>query len=152
MLHRVHGYSGLHVFYDVILFVGLAITTAVISAHEESEDGEAGRLFEPAFTTLLPDVPGKRITVYAATIGPRSETPPPARDHHHTGSVYIYVVRGSVRWGMENEPVQTLYAGDSFFEPPQVLHTVAENASTTEPATVLVVMLHPDGEPVTIFD
>ena len=152
MCYKIHGYSSLHDFSDVILFVSLVVAASAVPAHEESEESDTDRLFKPNFTTLLPDVPGKRLSVYAATIGPKSESSPPSRDHRHPGSVYIYVIKGSVRWGMEGEPVKVLHAGDSFFELPGVVHTVAENASTTEPATVLVVMLHPDGEPVTDYE
>ncbi len=106
------------------------------------------------FSELLPDVPGKRLTVIKLNFKPKSGKPEQASSstpylgHRHPGSVYVYVTEGTVRFGIEGEPVQTLKVGDSFFEPPGVLHTVAENAGSTEPASAIAVMIMPDGAPV----
>jgi hypothetical protein len=42
--------------------------------------------------------------------------------------------------------------GESFFEPPGALHTVAESASATELAEGIAVMIVPDGAPLAILD
>jgi hypothetical protein len=45
--------------------------------------------------------------------------------------------------------VQVVQTGGSFFEPPGALHTINENASATEPARAIAVMIVPDGKPLT---
>ena len=74
------------------------------------------------------------------------------RGHRHPGSVYVYVAQGAVRLGIAGEPVQVVQTGGSFFEPVGAHHIVNENASATEPARAIAVMIVPDGEPLTTLD
>ena len=48
--------------------------------------------------------------------------------------------------------VKVYKAGESFFEPPGSEHLVSENASATEPASLLAVFVAPDGANLTMFD
>ncbi len=68
--------------------------------------------------------------------------------HRHPGSVYVHVTKGALRLGIEGQPVQVVKAGESFFEPVGALHTVAESASTTEPASAIAILIAPDGAPL----
>ena len=102
------------------------------------------------FSTPLPDVSGKNLVVVHLNFGPTQEHIPV--DHRHPGSVYVYVTRGVVRLGVDGEPVRVLHVGESFFEPPGALHTVAESASATESAEAIAVMIVPDGAPLVIRD
>jgi hypothetical protein len=55
-------------------------------------------------------------------------------------SVFAYVLSGSIR--SENSatgPARVYKVGESFFEPPGSEHRVSENASATEPASLLAV-------------
>lgn len=95
-----------------------------------------------AFSEKLPNVPGKTLTGIHVTY------PPGARSssHAHAGSVYAYVLSGKVR--SENSvtgPVRVYAAGEGFFEPPGSVHTISENASDTEPATLLAIFVADDG-------
>ena len=49
-------------------------------------------------------------------------------------------------------PARVYKAGESFFEPPGGEHLVSENASTTEPASLLAVFVADDGARLTSFD
>lgn len=100
------------------------------------------------FTAPLADVPGKHITVVALTLPPKGSRP--ERPHRHPGSVYVYVTQGVARLGIEGQPVREVRAGESFFEAPGVLHTVAESASATEPASAIAVAIVPDGAELVI--
>ena len=102
------------------------------------------------FSTLLPDVPGKRLVAVKLEFDPKS--PHSNRAHRHPGSVYVYVTRGTLRLGIAGHPVQVVRAGQSFFEPAGELHNVAENASSTEPASAIAVLIVPDGQPLTTFE
>ena len=70
--------------------------------------------------------------------------------HHHAGSVFAYVLSGSIR--SENSatgPVRVYKAGESFLEPPGREHVVSENASASEPASLLAVFVADDGARLT---
>jgi quercetin dioxygenase-like cupin family protein len=108
------------------------------------------------FSTPLADVPGKNMVVVELTYAPNPDPPSTAehhrRGHHHPGSVYVYVTQGAVRLGVEGEPVRVVKTGESFFEPPGAHHIINENASATEPARAIAVMIVPEGEPLTTLD
>jgi quercetin dioxygenase-like cupin family protein len=72
--------------------------------------------------------------------------------HHHAGSVFAYVLSGEIRSQIApGEPAKVYKAGESFFEPPGSEHLVSENASTTEPASLLAVFVADDGAQLTTF-
>lgn len=100
----------------------------------------------------LADVPGKNLVVVALEFPPTSPEQSKARQqyigHRHPGSVYVYVIKGTMRLGIDGQPVQLVRAGESFFEPVGALHTVAESASATEPASAIAVLIVPDGAPI----
>jgi quercetin dioxygenase-like cupin family protein len=100
----------------------------------------------PLFSTPLTDVPGKNLVVVNLDWDPKS--PRHFMAHRHPGSVFVYVTKGTVRLGIEGQPVKLVHAGETFFEPPGAVHTVGENASTTEPAAAIAVMIVPDGAPL----
>ncbi len=51
-----------------------------------------------------------------------------------------------------NGPGKVYKAGESFFKPPGSEHLVSENASTTEPASLLAVFVADDRACLTTFD
>jgi quercetin dioxygenase-like cupin family protein len=102
------------------------------------------------FSVPLPDVPGKNLVVVELKWPPGKQAT--HVDHRHPGSVYVYVTEGTVRLGIEGQPVQEVNAGESFFEPPGALHTVGENASATQPAAAIAVLIVPDGAPLTTIE
>jgi quercetin dioxygenase-like cupin family protein len=104
----------------------------------------------------LADAPGKNLVVVKLTFAPNAKAPSTPeqhpRGHHHPGSVYVYVTDGAVRLGVEGQPVQVVKAGGSFFEPVGAHHIISENASATEPAHAIAVMIVPDGAPLVTPD
>jgi quercetin dioxygenase-like cupin family protein len=100
-----------------------------------------------AFSTPLPNVPGKSLTAIVATFEPGASSPV----HHHAGSVYAYVLTGTIR--SENSatgPEREYKAGESFFEPPGSVHLVTANASETEAASLLAVFIADEGATLTM--
>jgi quercetin dioxygenase-like cupin family protein len=100
-----------------------------------------------AFSTPLPNVPGKSLTAIVVTFAPGASSPV----HHHAGSVYAYVLTGTIR--SENSatgPAREYKTGESFFEPPGSVHLVTANASETEPASLLAVFIADDGATLTM--
>lgn len=103
------------------------------------------------FARELADVPGKTLVVVNLELPPRSkqrELPPGCLGHRHPGSAYVYVTRGTMRMGIGGQPVQTVHAGESFFEPAGALHAVSGSASDTEPASGIAVLILPAGAPI----
>ena len=71
--------------------------------------------------------------------------------HHHTGPVFGYVLEGEYEHALNDEPVKTYKAGDTFYEPSGSVHRVARNPSGKTRTRLLAVILHPrDARQVTI--
>jgi quercetin dioxygenase-like cupin family protein len=104
----------------------------------------------------LAEAPGKNLVVVELNFPPNPNPPSTAenhpRGHRHPGSVYVYVTEGAVRLAVEGGPVQVVEAGGSFFEAVGAHHIITENASATEPARAVAVMIVPEGAPLTTLD
>jgi quercetin dioxygenase-like cupin family protein len=76
--------------------------------------------------------------------------PPGARDmvHRHDAHVFVYVLQGQIVMQVKGQPAVTLKAGQTFYEGPTDVHVVGRNASNTEPARFVVVLLKAKGAPV----
>ena len=71
--------------------------------------------------------------------------------HRHTGPVFGYVLEGEYEHAMDDEPVKTYKAGETFYEPSGSVHRVAQNPSDKTKTRLLAVILHPrDAKNVTI--
>jgi quercetin dioxygenase-like cupin family protein len=92
-------------------------------------------IVKPVACSPLPHVPGKAVTTAVVTYPPDAFTP----RHRHPGSVTAFIISGSVRSQLAGGPAIVYTAGQSFFEPPGSLHLFAENASKTEPASLLAI-------------
>jgi quercetin dioxygenase-like cupin family protein len=74
-------------------------------------------------------------------------TPGAASDAHvHPGSVFAYVLEGTVVAQLEGEQPMTYSKGQSWYESPKKPHMVSRNASVTGPAKLLVLLLSQEGE------
>ncbi len=133
-----------------LLSTGVILAGIVLAGPTSSASAEgAGAEVKQAFAEKLPNVPGKTLTALVVTYGPGGHS----SAHHHAGSVFAYVLSGTIR--SENSatgPARVYSAGESFFEPPGSEHLVSENASATEPASLLAVFVADDGAPLTTFD
>ena len=87
----------------------------------------------------LPNVPGKSIKGVLVEYGPGGYSP----GHTHPKSAFIYatVLEGAIRSQVNDGPVTTYKAGESFSELPGDRHSVSANASDTEPAKLLAVFV-----------
>jgi quercetin dioxygenase-like cupin family protein len=111
--------------------------------------GDTGAQVKPVLAEKLPNVTGKSLTAITVTFAPGGKSD----KHHHAGSVFVYVLSGAIR--SENSatgPAKVYKAGESFFEPPGSMHLISENASATEPATMLTVFVADDGAQLTTVD
>ena len=76
--------------------------------------------------------------------------PPGARDmvHRHDAHAFVYVLEGQIVMQLKGQSAITLSAGQTFYEGPADVHVVGRNASTTEPARFVVVLLKAKGAPI----
>ena len=71
--------------------------------------------------------------------------------HRHAGPVFGYVLEGEYEHAMDDEPVKTYKAGETFYEPSGSVHRVAQNPSDKTKTRLLAVILHPrDAKNVTV--
>jgi len=86
-------------------------------------------------------VDGKKTkaTTVELTLEPGQQSVP----HRHPGPVFGYVLEGEYQWAVDDQPVKTLKAGDTFYEPGGCLHRVSKNPSDKNRTRVLAVVLHP---------
>ena len=76
--------------------------------------------------------------------------PPGAQDvvHRHDAHAFVYVLEGQIIVQLQGQPTVTLKAGQTFYEGPTDVHLVRRNASDTEPARFVVVLLKERGAPI----
>ena len=122
------------------------VALAIAGAHAAHAEGDK---VTPVRSEKLPNVPGKSLTAVVVNYAPGGKS----ASHHHAGSVFAYVLSGSIR--SENSatgPARVYKAGENFFEPPGSEHLVSENASATESASLLAVHIADDGAGLTTID
>jgi quercetin dioxygenase-like cupin family protein len=76
--------------------------------------------------------------------------PPGAQDivHRHDAHAFVYVLEGQIVMQLKGKPAVTVKAGQTFYEGPTDIHVVGRNASSTEPARFVVVLLKTKGAPI----
>lgn len=125
--------------------VGLLLAGGGLPATGEEPAAKA----VPVFSGKLPNVPGQSLTAVVVSYQPGGKS----TSHHHAGSVFAYVLSGAIRSENSATGAARVYkAGESFFEPAGSTHRVSENASRTEPASLLAVFVAEDGAKLTIFE
>jgi quercetin dioxygenase-like cupin family protein len=86
----------------------------------------------------LPNAPGMSIVAIQVDYVPNGFTPP----HRHGGAtVSVLVTKGQVLSGMNGNPPKVYGAGETFAEMPGCHHTVSENYSESEPASLMATLV-----------
>jgi quercetin dioxygenase-like cupin family protein len=121
------------------------------AAARAGDAGGEGVTVTPLLMQKMANVPGKTMTVVAVDYRPGGFS----RAHRHpaSGMVFAYVVSGAITSEVEGAgPAKVYKAGESWVEPPDAHHLVSKNASTTEPARLIAVVVADDGVAPTVFD
>jgi quercetin dioxygenase-like cupin family protein len=106
-------------------------------------------VWSPIFQRALPNVEGKTFTSVLIEFPPSAAAAP---HRHGAAFVWAYVLAGTIRIKLNEEPIRTCREGESWFEEPSTHHLLAENNSTTEPAKLLVVFISNPGDPLKVDD
>jgi quercetin dioxygenase-like cupin family protein len=95
----------------------------------------------PVMQKDLTDLPGREMLMLSV------EYPPGTVEHIHRHDAYafVYVLEGSIVEGVRGGKEVTLTPGQTFYEGPDDVHTVGRNASATNPAKFVVVMVKKKG-------
>ena len=116
--------------------VGVAVTFAADHDHHK-----AVTVTQLSRQDIIEKLDGKAASATAVevTFEPGQKDTP----HRHTGPVFGYVLEGEYEHALDDEPVKTYKAGDTFYEPSGSVHRVARNPSAKNKTRLLAVILHP---------
>jgi quercetin dioxygenase-like cupin family protein len=98
-------------------------------------------------TKDLPDLPGKEGMVEVVDFAPGEVS----QVHRHNADLFVYVLEGSVVTQVKGGSLQTVHAGEVFYESPTDIHSISRNASETQPAKLLVFYVKAKGAPPTVI-
>jgi quercetin dioxygenase-like cupin family protein len=113
--------------------VGVAVTFA-------ADHHKAVKVTQLSQRDIIEKLDGKAAsaTVVEVTFEPGQKDSP----HHHTGPVFGYVLEGEYEHAIDDDPVKTYKAGETFYEPSGCVHRVARNPSAKTSTRLLAVILH----------
>ena len=114
----------------MLFALALAATAAAAAPKPDST-------ISPVAVTSLLDAPGKALSASKVSYPPGGKDP----SHVHPNAVFVYILQGAVRSAWDDGPVVTYSAGQTFYQPAGHTHRVSENASATEPASLLAVQV-----------
>jgi len=95
----------------------------------------------PLRSQPLDGIPNKIADMLTVEYAPGQSSPA----HRHNANVLVYVLQGALVMGVKGKEPVTVSAGETFYESPSDIHEISRNASTTEPAKFLVVLIHDQG-------
>jgi quercetin dioxygenase-like cupin family protein len=105
---------------------------------------------EPKVTALmskdLPENPGREALMITVEHAPGESS----SVHRHNAHAFVYVLEGSVVMQLKGGQQVTLTPGQVFYEGPDDVHVVDRNASGTQPAKFLVVLIKDKGAPALV--
>jgi len=120
-----------------------AIVVACSLAAPEGYAGEDA-IVTPLLTQPLPEYPGKEVLMITVDYPPGAVDPV----HTHDAHAFVYVLEGSIVMGVKGGKEVTLMPGQTFYEGPHDVHTVGRNASQTQPAKFVVMLVKKENAPV----
>jgi quercetin dioxygenase-like cupin family protein len=126
----------------LLLSLGALAATADASSAQPAAP-KARTVFEHDLPNV--NLSGWSATAVQVTYGPGESSPP----HRHPGITLAYVLDGSIRSKVGDDPEQTYNAGQMFVETPDQLHAVSRNASSSRPAKLLAILLTQKGATLT---
>ena len=121
-----------------VALIVLGLMTGTVAAQEPK--------VTPLMSKDLPEAPGKEALMITVEHAPGGSSV----SHRHNARAFVYVLEGSVVMQLKGGQPVTLTAGQSFYEGPDDMHVVDRNASDTQPAKFLVVLIKDKGVPALV--
>ena len=119
-----------------------AILLCLVTSTAMAQEAKVASLMSKA----LAENPGKEVLMITVEYPPGSVDP----IHRHNAQAFVYVLEGSIVMQVRGGKEVTLTPGQTFYEGPDDVHVVGRNASATEPARFLVVLIKDKGAPVLV--
>ena len=116
----------------------LCLTTGIAAAQEPK--------VTPLMSKDLAESPGREVLMLTVEHAPGGSS----AIHRHNAHAFVYVLEGSVVMQLKGGQPVTLTPGQSFYEGPDDVHVVDRNASATQPAKFLVLMIKDKGAPAVV--
>lgn len=144
--------------HSIGMWIGAAVASSVMAGRPEPTppppSPAATALEKPtsqsriALSHELPPLNGERLeaTLVEVTYPPGGANPA----HRHPCPVVGYVLEGSLRMRVKGRPEAIYRAGDTFYESPNDVHLVSENASPDAPARFLAYFVCDHETPLSI--
>lgn len=130
-----------------VALAGWPAAVAPGSAHAQPAPAGGGVKQIDLFKTTMSDVMGRVVTIRRTERDPGNGSDA----HRHPGShTFGYVLEGTYEVKVDDGPVRKLGPGEVFYEPPNALHAVSRNGSTTQPVKYLVIQVSDPGKPATV--
>ena len=133
------------------VLTALGVGGAILAQHVQHTGKGQVKVTQLSQRDIIEKLDGKaaRATVVEVTFEPGQKDSP----HRHTGPVFGYVLEGEYEHAINDEPVKTFKAGETFYEPSGSVHRVAQNPSGKTRTRLLVVILHPrDARELTVWE
>jgi len=123
-----------------LAFAACAVGVGGLTLARHDEKGGA-KVTQLSRRDIVEKLDGKdaRVTVEEVTIEPGGQV----RPHRHTGPVFGYVLEGEYEHALNDDPVTTYKAGDTFYEPTGCLHRVSKNPGAKGKTRLIAFVLHP---------
>jgi quercetin dioxygenase-like cupin family protein len=128
-------------FKSILSAAGAAIAIAVAAPVAAHGPGEK---VTPTFEQVIPNIPGKSLVALVVDYTPGGASP--AHLHSNSAFIFAYVLSGAIESQVNDGPKQVFRAGESWYENPGAFHRVSRNASATEPAKLLAVIVTETGD------
>ncbi|WP_371680329.1 cupin domain-containing protein [Microvirga sp. KLBC 81] len=139
--------------------IAVALASTTVSAHgpeqktvipvsQKKEVPGFDETVKPVFERAIPNIPGKNLIAVEVTYPPGGKSAP----HLHAKSAFVYahVLSGAIRSQVDAEPAKVYQVGEGFYENPGSHHRISENASASEPASLLAVFVTDPTDTLTI--
>ena len=123
-----------------VLILGSSLAPNVMQSHAGStNEAPLRETVTVGADEPISNLPGKRLVSHIVDYPPGVSSAP----HRHAPSafIYAYVLSGEIRSQVDDEPARVYRAGETWFERPGAHHRVSANASDTEPARLLAVLI-----------
>jgi len=124
----------------------LTVTLFLLAATAAQAADTAPVTVTPVLQHALAGIEGKEVAMVTVSYPPGTES----AAHRHEANVFVYVLEGSVVMQVAGGKPVTLSAGQTFYEAPTDIHAVSKNASSTQPAKILAVLVKDVGKPATV--
>lgn len=124
--------------FRVLISTGLVLAVGVALGSHHMKDGESVKVLSTKkISETLDGLPTTATTVEVTIQPGEAEVP-----HRHPGPGFGYILEGEYELAIDDQPVQLIKAGETFYEPAGCLHRISRNPGKV-PTRLIAVVLHP---------